>query len=150
MGFRSKVFIVILVIGMIPTLLAAQGAVETGKSGLHSTHPIEWPAGPSKSSVPQWARNGLIRFSRWDGGRIETAKAALSGWSGFWPPDPNVLYATTNWYDPQTIRFLREAGINMVWVTFSNGFSNQTEKLHQEQLTRYIAECHRQGIHVMA
>ncbi len=38
----------------------------------------------------------------------------------------------------------------MIWVTFSNGFSNQTEKLNQEQLARYISECHRQGIHVMA
>ena len=38
----------------------------------------------------------------------------------------------------------------MIWVTFSNGFSNETEKLNQEQLARYIAECHRQGIHVMA
>lgn len=38
----------------------------------------------------------------------------------------------------------------MIWVTFSNGFSNHTEKLHQEDVVRYIAECHRQGIHVMA
>jgi hypothetical protein len=55
-----------------------------------------------------------------------------------------------NWYEPQTVRFLRDAGINMVWVTFSNGFSLESERSHQEQVRRYIAECHRQGIHVMA
>ena len=55
-----------------------------------------------------------------------------------------------NWYQPETVGFLREAGINMVWLTFSNGFSLETEKPHQEQVRRYIDECHRQGIHVMA
>jgi hypothetical protein len=74
----------------------------------------------------------------------------LSGWPNFWPPDPNVLYATDNWYNLKTIQLLKDAGVNMIWVTFSNGFSNQTERLNQEQLKRYIAECHRQGIHVMA
>ena len=50
----------------------------------------------------------------------------------------------------RTISLLRQAGINMVWVTFSNGFSIQTEQAHQEQVRRYIEACHRQGIHVMA
>ena len=77
--------------------------------------------------VPKWAAPGRIRFARWDGGRIETAKAMLSGWPGFNPPDPNRLETMTNWYRPETVRFLRDAEINMVWVTFSNGFSNQTE-----------------------
>lgn len=141
---------ILVLISIISALLAAQGTVESGSRVRRTSYPVEWPTGPSRSSVPDWAKTGLIRFSRWDGGRIETAKAALSGWPGFWPPDPNVLYATTNWYDRKTIRFLRDAGINMVWVTFSNGFSNKTEQLQQEQLAGYIAECHRQGIHVMA
>lgn len=56
----------------------------------------------------------------------------------------------TNWYDRRTIPLLRQAGINMVWVTFSNGFSIPTERAHQEEVHRYIEECHRHGIHVMA
>jgi hypothetical protein len=113
-------------------------------------YPAVWLAGPSQESVPEWARPGHIRFARWDGGRIETAKAMLSGWPGFNPPDPNRLETMTNWYRPETVRFLREAGINVIWVTFSNGFSIETEESQQEEIRRYIDECHRQGIHVMA
>ncbi len=148
--FFGKVFLLAVVAGIIPATLFSQSTVENPETAQGLMKPVEWPAGPARDSVPAWARNGLIRFARWDGGRIETAKAILSGWPNFWPPDPDVLYATDNWYDPGTVRLLRQAGINMIWVTFSNGFSNQTEKLHQEQLARYIAECHRQGIHVMA
>ena len=74
----------------------------------------------------------------------------LSGWPGFNPPIPDNVYTMSNWYDPQTIHLLRDAGINVAWVTFSNGFSIPTEQNHREQLRRYIAECHRQGIHVIA
>ncbi|MFN7996894.1 MAG: hypothetical protein U0Q18_24990 [Bryobacteraceae bacterium] len=115
-----------------------------------SPYPATWPAGPRRDSLPSWAEPGSIRFARWDGGRIETAKAMLSGWPGFNPPDPNRVDTMTNWYRPDTVRFLREAGINMIWVTFSNGFSNQTEAAHQQQVRKYIDECHRSGIHVMA
>ena len=124
--------------------------VGTIESASNSMYPVQWPAGPSSNSVPEWARPGCIRFARWDGGRIETAKAMLSGCPGFNPPDPNRLETMTNWYQPETVRFLREAGINMVWVTFSNGFPIETERPHQEQLRRYIDECRRQSIHVMA
>ncbi len=47
-----------------------------------------------------------MRFSRWDGGRIETAKAFLSGWPGLNPPNPDYLYTMTNWYDPKTVQLL--------------------------------------------
>ncbi len=129
------------------SLLWSQVGMESASK---SRYPAAWPAGPSPDSVPEWAQPGRIRFARWDGGRIETAKAMLSGWPGFNPPDPNLLESMTNWYRPETVRYLREAGINLIWVTFSNGFSIQTEEPQQEELRRYIDECHRQGIHVMA
>jgi hypothetical protein len=132
----------------MPAVLWAQVGAETAKQA--SPYPAEWPAGPERDSVPPWAQPGRIRFARWDGGRIETAKAMLSGWPGFNPPDPDRLFTMTNWYEPRTVALLRQAGINMVWVTFSNGFSIPTERAHQEQVRRYIEECHRQGIHVMA
>src|SRR6185295_14081210 len=110
----------------------------------------EWSAGPPHTSRPVWAQPGSIRFARWDGGSIETAKAFLSGWPGFNPPIPSYVHVMTNWYDLRTVRFLRQADINLVWVTFSNGFSISTERPHQKQVRRYIEECHRQGIHVMA
>jgi len=110
----------------------------------------QWPLGPPASSVPDWARPGRIRFSRWDGGPIETAKAMLSGWPGFNPPIPDYLYVMTNLYQPSTIALLRRANINLIWVTFSNGFSIPTEKRQREILRAYIDACHRQGIRVMA
>lgn len=109
-----------------------------------------WPPGPSRDSMPAWAAPGKIRFSRWDGGRIETAKAFLSGWEGLNPPHPDLLYTMTNWYDLATVRLLKEARINLIWITLSVGFSNETEAAHREGVRRYIAECHRQGIRVMA
>jgi hypothetical protein len=102
-----------------------------------------------RNTVPEWAAPGKIHFSRWDGGRIETAKAFLSGWPGLNPTDPDIAYTMTNWYDPKTVRFAKEGGINLVWITLSVGFSNQTEAAHREEVKRYIAECHRQGTHVM-
>jgi hypothetical protein len=148
LSFLARLLLTTFVVCAIPGALFSQSTVE--RLGAATSEQVVWPAGPPRDSAPAWARNGAIRFARWDGGRIETAKALLSGWPNFWPPDPNVLYATDNWYNLKTIQLLKGAGVNMIWVTFSNGFSNQTERLNQEQLKRYIAECHRQGIHVMA
>lgn len=137
----------IVMLWAVWALLGAQSTVESAR---RSTYPAHWPPGPPASSAPDWARPGRIRFARWDGGPIETAKAMLSGWPGFNPPVPDYLYTMTNWYDPSTVRLLREARLNLIWVTFSNGFSNSTERFQQELLRRYIDECHRQGIRVMA
>ncbi|HWB52880.1 MAG TPA: hypothetical protein VG722_01765, partial [Tepidisphaeraceae bacterium] len=140
-------FVLVLGMSVVPALFA-QGAVES--SGSVNPYPLVWPEGMGRDSVPAWAAPGKIHFARWDGGRIEAAKAFLSGWPGLNPPDPDLLYTMTNWYDPGTVRFLKEGGINLIWITLSVGFSNETEAAHREEVRRYIAECHRQGIHVMA
>jgi hypothetical protein len=101
-------------------------------------------------TVPEWARTGNFSFARWDGGPIEASKGALSGWPGFVPPDPQVTYAAANLYDPSTIALLEQAHVNWIWVTWSVGFSNQTEAAQQALLRTYIEECHRHGIHVTA
>ncbi|MGD0774308.1 MAG: hypothetical protein ABSC05_15950 [Candidatus Solibacter sp.] len=136
--------------GLLPIMLSGQVGLETASQGATREYPIRWPEGPRPGSLPDWARPGRIRFSRWDGGRIETAKAVLSGWPGFNPPDPNRIYALTNWYDPRTVRYLRDAAVNLICVTFSNGFSVETQSQHQEEVRKYIQECHRQGIRVLA
>lgn len=101
-------------------------------------------------AVPEWARTGNFSFARWDGGPIEASKGALSGWPGFVVPDPQVIYAATNLYDPATIELLARAHVSWIWVTWSVGFSNQTEAAQQALLRKYIEECHRRGIHVTA
>jgi len=100
--------------------------------------------------IPRWARTGQFRFARWDGGPLETAKAILSGWPYFVTPDPEVIYATTNWYEPRTIDLLERAHMNWIWVTWSNGFSNETERWQQNLLQSYMKECQRRGIRVSA
>jgi hypothetical protein len=101
-------------------------------------------------SVPEWARTGNFSFARWDGGPLEVSKGVLSGWPGFVVPDPQVIYATTHLYDPATVELLERAHVNWIWVTWSSGFSNQTEAAQQALLRKYIDECHRHGIHVSA
>jgi len=91
-----------------------------------------------------------IRFSRWDGGPVEARKGELTGWPYFVPPDPDVITATENLYNPHSIDLIVAGNLNWIWVTWSVGFSNETEKQQQEALRSYIRECHRRGINVMA
>lgn len=143
------IWVVMMMITATVHEAVGQNAVEVRRNGA-VPYPAIWPGGPGRDSLPSWAIPGAIRFSRWDGGRIETAKAFLSGWPGLNPPDPNILYTMTNWYDPKTVHFITDARINLIWVTLSVGFSNETEEKHRDEVRRYIAECHRNGIHVMA
>src|SRR5215469_16558265 len=100
--------------------------------------------------IPEWAGTGNFSFARWDGGPIEVSKGALSGWPGFVVPDSQVIYATNHLYDSGTIPLLENAHVNWIWVTWSVGFSNQTEETQQLLVQKFIEECHRQGIHVTA
>jgi hypothetical protein len=100
--------------------------------------------------TPEWARTGNFSFARWDGGPIEASKGILSGWPGFLLPDPQVIYVTRNLYDAGTIDLIEHAHVNWIRVTWSVGFSDQTEEAQQVLLRSYIEECHRRGIHVSA
>jgi hypothetical protein len=132
--------LVFFLLALAPRVLAqTQGAVES-PTAHSSPYPAVWPTEMDRSSIPAWAAPGKIRFARWDGGRIETAKAFLSGWTGLNPPDPDVLYTMTNWYDLGTIPLLKKAHINLIWATFSVGFSMETEEAHQAQVRRYMAD----------
>jgi hypothetical protein len=147
---RSNALIFTLFLLATAGLRAQVGSENGMPRQMGGAYPAEWPQGPGPDSLPAWAQPGTIRIARWDGGRIETAKATLCGWPGFNPPIPDNVFTMSNWYDLETIHLLRDAGINVASVTFSNGFSIPTEQNHREQLRRYIAECHRQGIHVIA
>jgi hypothetical protein len=103
------------------------------------------------ATVPSWFEMGKYRSARWDGGPIEAEKGVLSGWQNYTPDDPRqVLEATRDWYNPKTIGFLKTAHINWAWVTWSNGFSPETEKKQWALVRDYIALCHKSGIRVTA
>jgi hypothetical protein len=79
MFILRNICVLMLTAGAGGGLTAQTGTLE---AAYQSLYPAEWPAGPSPDTVPNWAKPGRIRFARWDGGRIETAKAMLSGWPG--------------------------------------------------------------------
>jgi len=103
---------------------------------------------PERADVPAWARPGQIRYARCDGGPIEARKAALSGWEAIQEAD--AVRACETFYTDQTIRMLVEAHINWIWVTWSNGFSQETEARQRQILQPWIAKCHQAGIRVTA
>ncbi len=103
-----------------------------------------------EASLPEWAQTGRIRLADLYGGPIETAKGVLSGWPYFFDADPEVMYATTNRYDPKNVDLLEHARINWAAVVWSAGFSNRSERVQRDLLRPFIAECHSRGIRVMA
>ena len=112
----------------------------------------EWPAGPPASSVPDWAHPGRIRFSRWDGGPIETAKAMLSGWAGFNPPIPDYLLR-----DDQLVSALDDRGCCArrehqfdLGDVLPTAFPSPPRSGSARCSASTSTQCHRQGIHVMA
>lgn len=102
----------------------------------------------SPRRVPAWARTARFRYARWDGGILEAAKGFLSGWPAWREPDQ--LLAVANWYEPRNIELIEMGHLNWIWVTFSNGFSLESERPHQERLRVFITACQHRGIHVTA
>jgi len=120
---------------------AAVGA-ETGSEKIHLARPED---------VPEWARQGNFRFIRIDGGLIESRKAERTWWGqNFTDEEKRVL---SHIYDEQWVQMqdlLKLADFNWIWVTWSNGWSLQTEAANREALKRVIEQCHEHGIHVTA
>ena len=103
---------------------------------------------PQRDGIPDWAKPGHIRYARCDGGPVEVCKGFMSGWEPIRQPD--AVHACANFYDDDTIEMLRDAKINWIWVTWSVGFSHQSEARQRAMLKQWIAKCHEAGIHVTA
>jgi len=102
-------------------------------------------------NVAAWAEQGNFRFIRLDGGRIESWKAERTWWGkNFTAEEKDVL---THIYDrdfEQTLKLLKQAEFNWIWVTWSSGWSIKDEDENRENLRRIIGRCHENGIHVSA
>ena len=92
--------------------------------------------------------DGPLPLARWDGGILDVVKGFLSGWPCSREPDQAM--AVANWYEPRNVELVKMAGVNWIWVTFSNGFSLESERPHQQRLAEFMAACHREGIHTTA
>lgn len=109
------------------------------------------PAILNPAHIPPWLQTGKFRSARWDGGPIEAEKGVLTGWPNYTVGDPHqMLRATSDWYNPKTIDFLKAAHINWAWLTWSNGFSTGTEQEQWRLVSAYIKACHKDNIHVAA
>jgi len=109
----------------------------------------DYPAADA-ASAPAWLTSQKLCFSRWDGGPIETCKGVLSGWTYFNPPWPQVLDATTRWYDEESVDLAEAMGYNFLWLTLSVGFAVEQERGQWERLRPYVEACHDRGIRVAA
>ncbi len=119
----------------------------------HGMAQVQQPVRPilDPATVPPWFETGKFRSARWDGGPLEAVKGTLSHWPNYTEDDPRqVLEATRDWYNPKTVELLKMAHINWAWVTWSNGFSPQTERKQWELLGNYITKCHDSHIRVAA
>ena len=132
---------VLYLIPLFVLLLASQSPIAFGQS---------WNLAAEQNlhQVPAWARVGKIRFGLWYGGILDLAKGVASGWDYYYPADPDMVEASSHWYDPETIEHLRTMNIDWVWVCWSNGYSIKQEEIQWAKLKTYIAACHSQGIHV--
>jgi hypothetical protein len=112
------------------------------ESGLYRARP---------ESLPEWAQRGSFRFARLDGGAIESRKAERTWWgSAFTPDEKDALANVYGRHFPRVLALLKEAHVNWIWVTWSNGWTFAQEAENRAQLAHVIAECHRNGIHVTA
>lgn len=102
----------------------------------------------NETRVPAWAKNGTIRYARWDGGIMEATKAHLSNWE--YLTSPQAFQSLIEWYGEKSLSLIKEAGFNWIWVTWSCGFSYKSEELQHQQLRPFISRCKEEGIHVTA
>ena len=97
--------------------------------------------------LPLWAQRGMFRYARLDGGPIEMMKGILSGWEYMF--DAANAHACCTAYDSdRLIELALEAHVNWVWVTWSVGFSVETEAIQRKAAKRFLDQCHDHGLKV--
>lgn len=89
----------------------------------------------------------MFRYARLDGGPVEAMKGILSGWEFMF--DPANTYACCTAYDSdRLVKLAKEAHVNWIWVTWSVGFSLETEAIQRRLAKRFLDSCHDNGIRV--
>lgn len=110
-------------------------------------------AEPDVAKLPAWLQQGKFRFARFDGGPIEIQKTIRSAWGMRFTPEEQKVLANVygkHEYGAQMADLLVKAHVNLVWVTYSVGFSWEDES-PQRALVREITQMlHARGIKVAA
>src|SRR5512132_2256783 len=98
--------------------------------------------GADELPLPDWARTGNYRYMGLDGGPLEAEKGLRSGCQYFTRDDPQgVVQAVRDFYRPENVEIPATAGVNCIYVTWTNGWSKERERRDQWPLaTRYMEE----------
>lgn len=104
-----------------------------------------------EKDLPDWARQGKFRFLRVDGGRIEAIKASYTDWGvGFSAEEREILWHVYDRHGEDMIRYIKQAHIDWIWITWSNGFSLKEESENRALCKHFIDLCHKGNIKVTA
>ena len=88
-----------------------------------------------------------VRAARWEGGPLELKRRQLTGEVPL--GQTKLAKAIRSWYTPSTVDFLKQAGFNWVWLTWSVGLDKRTEEEESSRTREYIRLCRQRGIRVM-
>lgn len=148
-GFVSIAFL-IMALGLVSVANAAP-AKKPAKKPAPAEAQAAYPAIPKPAPLPEWAEQGMFRYIRIDGGRIEVMKAERTHWGrGFNAKEKETLGHVYNKYADKMLGLLKDAHFNWIWVTWSNGWSIKEESDSRKELTELIKRCHAEGIKVTA
>lgn len=104
-----------------------------------------------KNNLPDWLQVENLSFSRLDGGYIEVQKAKRTKWGQGWKDEEyNVLENIYLFYADNIIKKLKMGGINVIWVTWSNGWSLEYEAGQRDNIKTFVDKCHQNNIKVLA
>ncbi len=104
-----------------------------------------------QDSLPRWLKSGAVRFARFDGGPIESRKASRSAWAAkFSSQDLDVLTNLYGTHADRMIDLLVQAKINVVWITYSVGFSWREEEAQRIATREIVKKLHAHGIRAAA
>lgn len=108
---------------------------------------------PEKSSKPREGRERRMRPRFWipfytEAGPINAIKGIIGNWP-YLASNPAAVHQCCNGYTPETVKRLNREGVNVVFVSWSVGFSMEAEKVQRDLLLPFVKECRHQDIKVI-
>lgn len=104
----------------------------------------------SPLSLKNIIESNSIFFVRYDGGELEVQKGIITGWPYILNPINREVTGKLYNQPNQAINLLNKLSSNWIWVTWSNGFSIQSESKQWEDLKCFMLKMHEADINVTA
>jgi len=125
----------------------------------------EWPSFTVSRDVPDWLQMGKTQFHNQHAGPAEVAKGVLTfftvighSFEEMMERDhdlggnitPDTVWDWTNKYTDEYLDWFQDVGKDFVMVTWSCGFSDNSEKLQRKIVSEFTARAHQRGIRICA